>query len=258
MSVHAIINEARGLSTSNRYSATDEFDSVNDTGTLLASDWTPEGDWPDAATAAARAHIYPRPAFGAGSHMGLLVVLNASINDYYCSSTNSKGFKILLHNPTETPKITDYGFSVSTGRETRVIINPRLSDASHRIKDVPRAQRQCVFASEGNLTYFRTYSRKNCEMECESRIIEQLCGCVQYHMPRSAADTTICGRKDAACYEGVSLAIDLAWNETFACSCLPGCFEIYYKPSMYTATLGAGEFSLHNKFLNDVPDRELK
>lgn len=28
--------------------------------------------------------------------MGLFVVLNASITDYYCSSTNSKGFKVYI------------------------------------------------------------------------------------------------------------------------------------------------------------------
>lgn len=242
-------------------SATNEFDSVNNNGDLVASDWTPEKGWPNAGDDEYGSYgggLYPRPASGAGSHMGLIVVLNASMSDYYCSSTNSKGFRVLLHNPTETPKITDYGFSITTGKETRVVINPRLSDASVNIKSIPTAQRQCVFANEGNLSYFRTYSRKNCEMECESRIIEQVCGCVQYFMPQTHADTTICSHKDSECYEEVSLAIDLALNATFACSCLPGCFEIYYKPSMYTSTLGTGKFTMRNKFLNNVEEQELK
>lgn len=36
---------------------------------------------------------------GSGSHLGLYVILNGDVTDYYCSSTNSAGFKILLHNP---------------------------------------------------------------------------------------------------------------------------------------------------------------
>lgn len=63
---------------------------MNDTGDLTPADWTPETGWGSYD----RKTTYPRPAAGSGSHMGLFVTLNAEINDYYCSSTNSKGFKV--------------------------------------------------------------------------------------------------------------------------------------------------------------------
>lgn len=72
------------------YNEFDEFDSVNDNGDLLPSDWTPEDGWKTGS----KLTSVPRPAFGSGSHMGLFVVLNASIDDYFCSSTSSKGFKV--------------------------------------------------------------------------------------------------------------------------------------------------------------------
>lgn len=75
-----------------RYSATDEFDSVSDTGNLTAVNWTPEDGWKNGS----RSTTYPRPAAGAGSHMGLSVILEAGLDDYYCSSGNSAGFKVRI------------------------------------------------------------------------------------------------------------------------------------------------------------------
>lgn len=87
--------------------------------------------------------------------MGLYLILNADVNDYYCSSTNSAGFKILLHNPTETPRISNYGLLISPGVETRILVAPKISTASRLIRKVNIKQRQCVFSNEANLTYFR-------------------------------------------------------------------------------------------------------
>lgn len=92
---------------------------------------------------------------GAGSHLGLYVILNSDLADYYCSATNSAGFKVLLHNPTETPRISDFGTLIAPGYETRIIVSPRISTASRMIRKIPTQQRQCMFSSESNLSYFR-------------------------------------------------------------------------------------------------------
>lgn len=92
---------------------------------------------------------------GSGSHLGLTVILNANTDDYHCSSTNSAGFKILLHNPIETPKIADYGISITPGYETRIIVTPNLFDTSDALRRVPRNVRQCVFENEYQLSYYR-------------------------------------------------------------------------------------------------------
>lgn len=137
----------------------------------ISIDWTPERGYPENVIKSA---ISPKPAagsfdniiiswnekikcfrLGSGSHLGLYVILNADVHDYYCSSTNSAGFKFLLHNPTETPRISDYGLLISPGRQTRIIITPKISTASRLIKKIPIEQRQCIFSNEANLTYFR-------------------------------------------------------------------------------------------------------
>lgn len=87
--------------------------------------------------------------------MGLYVILNGDVSDYYCSSTSSAGFKILLHNPTETPRISDFGMLISPGHESRIVITPKIMTATRLIRNVPIEQRQCIFPSEANLSYFR-------------------------------------------------------------------------------------------------------
>lgn len=64
---------------------------MSNTGNLTAVDWTPENGWKNGS----RSSTYPRPAPGPGSHMGLSVILDAAIDDYYCSSGNSAGFKVM-------------------------------------------------------------------------------------------------------------------------------------------------------------------
>lgn len=133
-------------------SASHGFDSETLTGTSTPVDWTPETGFPPAFKTQ---RVHPRPAPGAGSHLGLYVVLNAAVEDYYCSSTDSVGFKILMHNPTETPRIADFGSFVAPGFETRMVLTPRISTASRLIRNIDRKQRQCIFANEANLTFFR-------------------------------------------------------------------------------------------------------
>ncbi|XP_018329645.1 pickpocket protein 28-like [Agrilus planipennis] len=59
------------------------FDYPKDVG-----EWDPETGYKDFSTPK-----YPYRASGAGSNHGLYVILDANLDDYYCSSTNSAGFK---------------------------------------------------------------------------------------------------------------------------------------------------------------------
>lgn len=160
---------------------------------------------------------------------------------------------MLLHNPTETPKIKQYGFAVAPGSETRIIITPKISDASIRLRKIQQNVRQCIFANEGNLTYFRTYSRRNCEMECESHFIEEQCGCILYYMPRTTENSTICKQSDKICYD--KFIIDrgsLLEIQNNTCNCMPACFELNYTPEISTSLLGNGKFSVQLEVLEKM------
>ncbi|XP_053669881.1 pickpocket protein 28 [Anopheles nili] len=214
--------------------------------------WTPEGGYAGHPTNA----TFPRVIAGTGVAMGLAIVLDANVSDYFCSSTSSTGFKIIFHSPTETPKITDYAQYIPVGSENRVIITPKITDAASQIRKVALAQRQCVFANEANLSYYSVYSRNNCELECEAKLILENCGCVLYYLPKLYEDTKICSRANARCYEQIRNSIALTANTSLSCTCLPGCFEISYIPDVTTAELQVGQFGIRESLLNNVKDEQ--
>lgn len=213
--------------------------------------WSPESGYLKVDKAA-----YPLPVPGHGSNMGLTIKLDADVSNYFCSSTSSSGFKILVHSPIETPRLTNFGFYVGTGMETEVVITPKISEASMLIRNVPIQQRQCIFANEANLSFYQIYSKKNCEMECSSRMTEAVCGCTLYYMPRkNDNDSKICNRKKAICYEQVLYNIAYSLDEDFSCNyCLPACFEINYGREISSSKLGTGKFITSEKLSNRDAD----
>ncbi|XP_034937695.1 pickpocket protein 28-like [Chelonus insularis] len=211
-----------------------EWEDLNITFPFNNMDWKPETGY----KAAIHPDTQPWRPFGAGEYYGLTLVLDTAVDDYYCSSTASVGFKLLLHSPVETPKMADFGFAISPGEETRIIISPRILTASLSILEIPRKKRKCFFNSERKLKYYRTYTQRNCLLECEANFTQKICQCVQYYMPKSA-NTPICGKKDDPCATRARRLMEtklyddeadkLNVTEIPSCNCWPGCFEINYE-----------------------------
>ncbi|XP_037029673.1 pickpocket protein 28-like [Bradysia coprophila] len=216
----------------------------------FANQWTPEMGF---ASDELKNHKlgYPRSTVGTGAHLGLSVILNAGISEYYCSSTSSYGFKILLHNPTEAPQISNYGTSISNGYESRVVITPALSEASATVRNMPLNVRYCLFEEENHLQYFSTYSRRNCQMECNALYFLKYCNCILYWMPRFYDDIPICGRSNDDCVDDVTNQLNAQKNSSFSCdSCMPGCFEVNYHARVSMAPLLHGAPVLAEKGLS--------
>lgn len=87
--------------------------------------------------------------------MGLSLILNVDMSDYYCSSTKSYGFKILLHSPNDLPTIAHYGVAVPNGYESRIVIQPTIMEASNAVRKVDRRIRRCLFEDENDLSFYR-------------------------------------------------------------------------------------------------------
>lgn len=88
-----------------------------------------------------------------------------------------------LHNPVETPKISAFGTLICPGTETQVIIKPTMDIASNQLRGIDQDKRQCFFSDERNLRFYRTYTQRNCVLECESNFTLYYCQCVMYYMP---------------------------------------------------------------------------
>ncbi|KAH8411236.1 hypothetical protein KR215_000725 [Drosophila sulfurigaster] len=201
-----------------------------------AIDWTPERGYADKLPE----FYYPRTSGGTGSRMGLTVVLNASTAEYYCTKSMSNGFKVLVHNPAELPKVSNYGFIVTSGREARIVIDPVYEDATPSIRSIKKSVRRCLFSDENDLTYYRTYSRKNCELECEAKLLLRDCSCVLYYLPRIDPAARVCGPNDNNCTNRVQTEIESSNTELSCESCWPGCFELTYRTTMSTSMIVTG------------------
>lgn len=125
----------------------------------MANDWNPETGFQNEELKLNK-ESYPKPAVGSGSRLGLSLVLNAAINEYYCSSTSGFGFKVVLHSPHELPQIDEFGLGIANGYESRIIANPAISSASNAVRKTPMRIRQCVYQNENFLDYYRVYSRE--------------------------------------------------------------------------------------------------
>lgn len=91
---------------------------------------------------------------GSGSRLGLSLILNVALDEYYCSSRSGYGFKVLLHAPHEVP-LPEFGVGISNGFESRMVATPLISGASKAIRRIPMHIRQCVYQSENFLTFYR-------------------------------------------------------------------------------------------------------
>ncbi|KAH8238226.1 hypothetical protein KR032_001299 [Drosophila birchii] len=198
-------------------------------------DWTPEKGYARKLPE----FYYPRTSGGTGIRMGLTVVLNASIAEYYCTKSMSVGFKVLVHNPAELPKVSNYGFVVTAGREARIPIEPVYEDALPTIRSIKKSVRRCLFSDENDLAYYRAYSRKNCELECEAKLLLRECSCVLYYLPRIDPMARVCGPNDNACTDRVQTEIESSLTNLSCESCWPGCFELTYKATLSTASIVA-------------------
>ncbi len=66
----------------------------------------------------------PLRAIAPGLHMGLSVIMDVKEEEYYCSGTESVGFKVLLHTPVTLPEMVEYGFAVQPGTEAFLSVTP--------------------------------------------------------------------------------------------------------------------------------------
>ncbi|XP_066582320.1 pickpocket protein 28-like [Prorops nasuta] len=229
---------------------------LNKTFPFPSIDWNPETGYDDSVSP----DSVPWRPYGAGLFYGLTLVLDAEISEYYCSTTASVGFKVVLHNPVETPKIADFAFAISPGEETRIVVTPRISSASRSILSIPLNKRKCFFNSERSLRYYRTYTQRNCVLECEANFTQKICHCVQHYMPKSS-NTPICEKKDDLCAKNARRAMEtnlydeeeisinhLNITKTPSCNCMPACFEINYNIEMSQSKL-LSTFNIDDRYI---------
>lgn len=141
---------------------------------------------------------------------------------------------------------------MTAGQEARIPIEPVYQNAAPSIRAIQESIRRCLFSDEGDLVYYRTYSRTNCELECEARNLLEKCSCITYYLPRSDPSVKICGPSDLVCTQQVRADIGSARKNITCDSCLPGCFELNYQTSVTSTPISKGSFRSLTEYPQDI------
>ncbi|XP_039756675.1 pickpocket protein 28-like [Pararge aegeria] len=151
--------------------------------------WTPQNSY---LLNAPMDHTYPERGSGAGAKAGLKLILSEDIKgmDPDCKGMIS-GFKILLHHPTELPRLTQQYIRIPIYEEVTIAFKPKKIVTSNGLRMFPSERRQCYYTGEHNLKYFKLYTQTNCEFECLSNFTYARCDCVHYSMPQPTVNEKI-------------------------------------------------------------------
>ena len=96
-------------------------------------------------------------------------------------------FQLLLHNPVEMPKIADFGSLLAPGRVYRITITPNFNNSTRSLRYMKEADRKCAYSADRYLRFYRTYTQKHCNLECEANFTYSVCSCVPFYLPSTCA-----------------------------------------------------------------------
>ena len=130
-------------------------------------------------------YAYPIRAFSAGAKSGLtLNILTPSEDlDYTCKDA-LQGYKVMLHTPMTIPRPSKKYFRVPLDQSVMGAIEPVMITTSSRVKTYNYERRKCFLSNERQLRYFKNYTASNCNLECLTNYTLDVCGCVNFYMPR--------------------------------------------------------------------------
>ncbi|XP_021692928.1 pickpocket protein 28 isoform X2 [Aedes aegypti] len=186
-----------------------------------------------------------------GPEMGLVLLVNGSVNDYFYNLFNNIGFSLQIFNPTEVPDITSGGVNeqfIHLGTESFIRVDAITINSEPDVRGYSKEKRQCVFRNE-LLRYGGRYGRSNCVAACRIRSVVALCECVPFYMPTAGAvsdrSITICNLQHIVCLNKYKIkwstvitnivqipGLEKEMEESLYCpECLPSCSDSKYQIS---------------------------
>lgn len=168
----------------NRTENADKIRKTNRTSYSMAHLDNPNWSLEEGYARNATIHVIPYRGMGDGTTNGLKVNLRLAKADLDKSCReNIQGFKVLVHQPGEQPRVTNSFIRVPLNSEVSVALKPQMVTTSEGLRDYTPARRNCLFKSERSLRYYPVYTMKNCQMECRANFTISYCGCVPFYMP---------------------------------------------------------------------------
>ncbi|GLV39865.1 pickpocket 26 [Carabus blaptoides fortunei] len=186
---------------------------------------------------------YPDRASQDGVFSGLKLRLRSFVNEreYKCG-TPASGFKVILHNPADMPPVSQQYILVPVNKQMAISVTPEMITTAEGLLNISPQDRNCFFAQEKHLYYFKEYTQKNCKIECIANLTTFLCHCLPFYFPMDSK-TKICGFGDVKCFSVIKNLIVLYERKDTIydqqkdseqyrifeqCDCLPSCAALEY------------------------------
>lgn len=119
---------------------------------------------------------------GIFSGLSLTLMSKSDDKDYVCGDFTS-GYKVLLHNPAETPRVSQRYILAPLNRQVTVAVKPEMVSTSKGLLPVAPHIRNCYFEHERTLRFYKVYTQDNCKIECLANITQQICNCLPFYSP---------------------------------------------------------------------------
>jgi hypothetical protein len=81
-----------------------------------------------------------------------------------------RGNGVIVHSPFEPASHTSRFTALSYNKDVKILISLEIFQADDDLRSLAVDQRKCFFDDERKLTYFKVYTKNNCEAECLSFI----------------------------------------------------------------------------------------
>ncbi|XP_047521542.1 pickpocket protein 28-like [Pieris napi] len=212
--------------------------------------WTLDGGYPP--NSPLDSYPWRGSPYGTNAYLTFSLMANVIDFDYACRGP-IQGFKILLHNPAELPRVSEQHFIALVSKQVIVAVKPKMMTTSEGLGSYDPERRQCYLQNERYLNYFKIYTQSNCEMECLTNFTNARCGCVHFGMPHGQNMST-CSVGKIACIKKSKMElatiemksamaaddendtiIGEAREVALRCKCLPACTSIDYEAEISQA-----------------------
>jgi len=186
-------------------------------------------------------YVYPHRVSGSGENGGLKFEIWRSIAEVRNSSNFNKGFKLVVHAPSDIPQFDKLYYRFPLEKSATLTIRPSMV-VTERLERYNILTRNCYYEGEKKLKMFKKYSRPNCHLECLANFTRDACKCVHFSMPRMREDR-ICSLENDTCYKKarrdlmkINMEDSLSTSESYedpgkggVCECLPTCTSLQYE-----------------------------
>ena len=120
-----------------------------------------------------------------GQRNGLRLTLDLHSNSVSFGTLDQEyeAFNVFIGHPAEFPMLKERGLKVEAGREHFIDLSAVVV-STNDIEDIAPEDRDCFFADEGNLDFYKSYTFSNCRLECAIKKTEEIFNCVPWHLPK--------------------------------------------------------------------------